>query len=296
MKKILLFVTLCFFCPGVSVAGSAPDSTGQVLSLNVLPRSAAMGDSFVAVGDGDPGSMRWNPAGLAEGDGGGAFFSRSTIMDGVTHNLMAVKYSRGGNAFGLSGEILRYGQLESRDAFGNADAGENSPSDIVTTFSWSRKFQRAVLGLNLKYFRLQVDDSTGGWAADIGGQVKAGKLSLGVLLKSLGPGVKFSEEAESLPLTAVAGAALRATGSSLFTASFSIPKGGYPYGGAGGEFQVGKGVFLRFGYSSRQSATGGLAGVSAGAGVAWKKIRVDFSMISMGVLGISNSFGLVYGW
>ncbi len=111
-----------------------------------------------------------------------------------------------------------------------------------------------------------------------------------------GPGMKFEDETDDLPLRLAVGAAYSFDDRAALTAELTDgPRGGGSTGGGGAEVQVLKGVFFRVGYASQSAVTGGsgfdaVSGLTFGFGLKEPRWSFDYAAAPMGELGSTQRF------
>jgi hypothetical protein len=206
-------------------------AAGVELLIPVGGRGMAMSGATVATSVGID-AMYWNPAGLARiGDQAeGMFSNMAYIADiSVNYGAVAIKFGTFGT-IGLSVKALGFGDIP----FTTVDDPEGiagrvfSPSFITVGGSYARQFTDAITaGINFKMISENLHRVTGsGIAFDIGLQYDgvAGfeGVKLGVVLKNMGPEMKFDGTGLLKQAIAVDGRRPRQFYSSL-GASFQLP-------------------------------------------------------------------------
>jgi len=214
---VLILTAIFVFTPSYWLL-AALNSGAAFLKIGTGARPAAMGGAYTAIAD-DVNALYYNPGGLAQ-------LEKREL--GATHMewLLDTKFDFLGYAhptkmgtFALGVTRLSSGKVEGRDA-DRRTTGDFTTSDTAYTVSFSRRLRSELLshygnanvGANVKLLR----SSIGGYSAqtqaiDLGAQYRcAGSpLSLGISVLNIGPGMRFLEQRDPLPLTFSVGGAYR---------------------------------------------------------------------------------------
>ena len=284
------------------LAGAARSAeTASYLDIGVGARGLAMGGAYTALAD-DAHSVYWNPAGLARLEKREVAASHSELGNSTRHDFLvyAQPTSRAVLAAGLT--YLNQGRIAGRDATGRPTGGYDA-SDAALAFAAGRKLELVDVGVSVKYLRSHIASTEAqGLAVDAGLKRElpagAGKVVLGAALRNIGPGLKYDDQRNDLPLRAAFGAAYRfAAGHALAVELQNGPRGAGSEGGAGGEFKAHEGVFLRLGYTSKSSAVAGSGfdaarGLTLGLGLKKDGFSLDYAAQAAGELGSTHRFTL----
>ncbi len=266
-------------------------------------RSAAMGGSFLTIGD-DPAGLYYNPALLNTIDTtrvsftffkhlldiNSGFATIATTMEEIGHVAVGVNFNN-------------YGAFERTDKTGQA-IGEFGSSDIALTLGWGSMlgdgFSAGVSGTAVYS---GIDDVSSA-ALSLGGGLlysdTARRFNAGLSVLHLGSQVStFGGVTEDLPLDLKLGVSHELRGLPLNLAvtfsrlldptenffdrfqSFAV----------GGEFRLSKPLRLRLGYNNQVrrdiafGASKGLGGLSAGLGILIKDYRIDYAFNGLARLG-----------
>jgi hypothetical protein len=301
---------------------SAGSTSAAFLKIGVGARAVAMGGAFSAV-PGDPYSIYWNPAGLADLDGekraglfhneyfqglGQEFVFYTAPASGLS--LPLAGRPRGG-VFGLG---LNYfyvpKEMERRSGLNEADPlnpispveGKFGAYDVALSAAYGWESSPGFrLGAALKAIRQSVDDESGSSAAlDLGLQRdfrwRGAAYTAGFAVWNLGPGIKFVERRYGLPLSFRAGLSRRLEQGALVALEADKPVDNYPSATLGVEYPLTERLALRSGYRYRLygNELGAWSGFSAGAGVAFDKVSFDYAFTPFGGLGDSHRFSVVF--
>ncbi|MFN3386757.1 MAG: type IX secretion system protein PorQ [Candidatus Thermochlorobacter sp.] len=261
-----------------------------------------------------------------------SFFQNPAVLDSTTHKQAAFSFQKhlldinsGFLAYGRQIEnigdfgagitFVSYGSFDETDEIGNT-IGTFSATDLALHLAYSRELQRfgfgtlrTGIGVKFIFSGIQNFRSTA-LALDAGLLllIPSEDLHIGLALITLGTqlstfdgasealplDVRFSvsKKLEGLPLELTLGFIRLADASESFLSrfrNFTI----------GGEFTITDAVKLRFGYSNLQrqdltlTGTLGLAGLSAGLGVAIERFKFDYAFSSLGVLGGLHQLTLI---
>jgi len=301
MKRLMLSMALVAALNAMVFAAS-PGTTGyQFLRTQVGARPSAMGGTFIAV-PGDVHNLFYNPAGLAE---------IAVRTGSVTYLKHVLDFHSGFVAYAqpvapmtvgaLGANYINYGTFKRRDELGQ-EQGEFGASGLCFTAAVARKLTPVLLiGASAKLIYATIDHyQSSALVGDAGVlyhtpihdlDVAAGVFNVGAVLSA------FTEEKDQLPLAYRLGLMKRLEHLPLLlgVTTYKYPDDIWQWT-IGGEFTVGEGLFLRWGYDSIASDmdVGGskdyLAGISLGFGVTWRSYRFDYAFSSMGEVGSQNRF------
>lgn len=316
---------LAGLAPGTAGAAALYPSAGSTsaafLKLGVGARAVAMGGAFSGVA-GDPYALYWNPAGLAylEGERNAGLF-HNEYFQGLGQEFLfytvpasEVKLLLAGRArSGVYGLGLDYfytpKDMERRSGLYEADPvnpispaeGKFGAYDVAFSagYGW-RHDERVSLGAAFKVIRQSIDDESGSSVALDLGLLKeftrnGTPYTAGFTVQNLGPGIKFVSRRYGLPLVFKAGLSRPLPGpGGLLALELSKPVDNYPSLAVGVEYPLTGRLALRSGYRLRQHGNelGPWSGFSAGAGVAFDKVSLDYAFSPFGELGNSHRFSV----
>ena len=293
MRPLLLAVLL-------AVPAGASE-TAAFLDIGAGARALGMGGAYTALAD-DSDAVYWNPAGLARLEKRNASLSHAELGSGNRHNFLSYAHPTSRATIAGAFTYLSYGTIEGRNALGQR-TGTVTASDAAAAVAAGVKTDLADLGVSVKLIRSHIAGSEAqGAALDAGVRraipVGGGKVALGAALRNIGPGLKYADQRNDLPLRAAFGAAYTLEkGHSVAVEYQNGPRGAGSEGGAGGEFKAMDGVFLRLGYTSKSSAAGGAGfdaarGLTLGLGLKNKDFGLDYAAQAAGELGNTHRFTL----
>ncbi|PIR19058.1 MAG: hypothetical protein COV48_04080, partial [Elusimicrobia bacterium CG11_big_fil_rev_8_21_14_0_20_64_6] len=189
-----------------------------------------------------------------------------------------------------------------RDGLGRRTA-DYGASDAALSLGYARKFELFDFGVSLKYLRSHIASTEAqGAAADVGVKRAFDRVSVGAALRNLGPGLKFQDQRNDLPLRLAAGAAYKLGGGHAAAAELvNGPRGAGTDASFGGEYQAFKSLFVRAGYTTQTAITGGSGfdaarGLTMGLGLRNEKWSLDYAVLPSGELGRSHRFSFGARW
>ena len=309
MKKITLAVFGLFFAGQLHA-----EETAAFLKLGVGARALGMGGAYTAIAD-DSSSLFWNQAGLSRISKRELGMSHAELPAQTRYDFLGYVQPTKYGTLGVGGTYLSQGSLEGRDASGKPTGGY-SASDSAFQVALSRRLgDGSRLGVGVKYVRSAIADASAQtFAVDFGAQHELGLRGpgtplFGVSVQNLGPGLKFQDQTDSLPLTLAAGLGYRLP----MGLTAALDYRNRPHS-ASSEFRVGTEYALvptfalragfsravgsqspRSGGGSSKSGSGGLseaAGFAAGFGFKVYGYMLDYSMTPFGELGHVQRFSL----
>ncbi len=268
-----------------------------MLKVPAAARSAALGGAFSMV-PGNAESMWYNPAGIAGINGGELGFSHSAWIEGASNEFAFGAFGGGRFALGAYGQ---YSALQdvARDAFGR-EAGAFTNSGQVGGLALAGRMGFMRLGLGAKMLGQSVAGRSDlGYAGDAGviASVMDGRLmiSLSALNMGAAPNLGAGNSNARLPLNFRAGLGLmRMAGFKVLGEYRRWNESGQDSLAGGAEFMLAfdrAELAWRAGYESGL-AEGGVAGASAGVGVGYAGLRIDYSYQMLGELGSGQRLSL----
>lgn len=308
MQRLAAIAGMVLFAGRVLAAGG---TALDAFNFTTGARAAGMGGAASAV-VADPSALQWNPAALARMTSAGATASYLGWVAGISysHAAVAVPFPAGflglpvNGTAGISAQIFDYGTIESTR--GLADAV--SASDVGLTIGGAlRAAQTISAGAAVKWFGHRLAGASANEAAiDLGAAYEAvpGSLAIAAVIQNLGYSGGLEGRRPPLPSAFKAGFAwgfdltrdpLPVVGEEPhWTPKVRTTIGGdiiaYQRGepvnySVGAEAGLNGFLFARLGYLQSLKAAGGGAGLSAGVGLAWGALRLDFAYGSVGDLG-----------
>jgi hypothetical protein len=296
MRRLLAAVLLA-----LSAAPALSLETATFLTIGPGARGIAMGSAYSALSDGAD-SLYWNPAGMARMEKTELMVDDAELPQSTRLNDLFFAKPTPYGTFGFGATYLSQSAIQGRDANGNP-TGYFGASDGDGALGYALKTDLVDVGASVKYIRSHIAATEAQtFAVDVGVKREFGPIALSAALRNAGPGMKFEDETDDLPLTVDVGAAYKFGGGHALTAEFTNgPRGGGSTGGVGGEVQVLNGVFFRAGYASQSAITGGsgfdaVSGVTFGFGLKQPRWSFDYAAAPMGELGNTQRFSASIRW
>ena len=297
---ITMLVFTALFQAAVSSAGEYQGvSTFKFLKIDVGARPAAMGGAFAAVAD-DASANFYNPAGLALLKKKELLAMHNMWFQGINHEYLAAVIPSRKFSVGIDANYLSAGELEKRNYLGILTGNFNPFSysvGLAAGLSLSDKFKA---GIKIKYIEETIFSSRAASAAlDAGILYKSRSFSAGVAVLNIGPPLKYSEEdADYQDMKYRLGIAFKpyiyafSIKNSLvlsLEAQGSIERAPYLCGGF--ELNLLKEMIsLRAGYNPEKVYNTGL---TLGAGINLKFVRIDYAYIPYELLGNTQRFSVI---
>lgn len=302
MNKLLLILIIPFLLKG--------QNTYEFLRVDMSPRSAALGGSFVAAND-DPNVIFNNPAGINYLKNTPVSFSfLKHLMDINFVSLSASHNFEGIGRFGLGLKYANYGSFSERDEFGNK-LSDFSVNELAVIAGYGVKidsnFYFGASG-KLIYSGIASYSSTGA-AIDLGFNysIPSEELNIGVSILNIGGQLSsYVNVSEDLPLDVVIGLSKRLANLpvKLYLDFHKINENKESFFERlntftfGAEFILSQSLMLRLGYNHekrRELKIGnfaGLAGFNAGFGLKISNYVFDYGFSSLGEIGSLHRIGI----
>lgn len=283
---------------GLFSKGEAGTAAAQFLKLGAGARLTAMGDAGTALAD-DSTAIYWNPAGLNNVTGKGSLTGMHAVwIEDINYDWLSYALPcKNGGGCGAAVQYLSYGDIQKLDNTGTR-TGSFSPNDLCVTFSYARHAFGFDLGFGAKYVALTIDGTATAYAVDLGAQrnLMNDRATIGLALQNIGTKIKFIAEENPLPLTAKAGIAFAVSEHWLAAMDLAAPSDSDLIACAGTEYllQVNNriGLAVRGGYSTRNTKTGGLNGITGGVGIRYHDLSIDYAYVPYGDLGNTQRLSL----
>jgi len=275
--------------------------TASFLNIDVGARGLGMGGAYTALSD-DANALYWNPAGLAKLEKREFTASHAEMFESTRLDFLAYAHPTSGGTFAAGLTYLSQGKIDGRDSLGRQTAGYDA-SDAAVSLGYARKLDVADLGATFKYLRSHIGSAEAqGAAVDIGAKRAFDRVSVGAALRNLGPGLKFQDQRNNLPLRIALGTAYKFTeGHTVAAELLNGPRGAGTDVSFGGEFKAVEHFLLRAGYTTQSAITGGSGfdaarGLTMGLGFRNAAWSLDYAILPSGELGRSHRFSFGARW
>ncbi|HAM34795.1 MAG TPA: hypothetical protein DEB40_00885 [Elusimicrobia bacterium] len=293
MKRIILLGWLVIL-PKLAWAGE----TAAFLKIGVGARPLGLGGAYTAVGN-DVSAMAWNPAGLGGLSRRELGVMHAELVESTRYDFLGYAQPTKFGILGAGAGYLSQGSIQGRDEAGHPTGGF-AASDSVVNLSYATKplASNTKLGMSVKMLHSRIANASAyGCAFDLGlqrdlGLLGAGVPMLGFSVQNLGPGMKFADEIDPLPLTLAAGLGYRLPiGLTMALDYKNRPHERSSEVSIGTEYAIFSSFALRAGYASAAAQSKGRGGLSAmsgfAAGFGFKlySYNIDYSMTPLGELG-----------
>ena len=294
--RCILLAGLIWAVDDVHALNDNAGTTGfSFLKVGVGARAAALGGAYTAI-SGDLESTAWNPAGIYAVKERATAVSLTSYLVDTEAGFLSVGLPAGPRMLALSVNYFTYGELQRTGEDGLAQ-GTFGAFDIATGISAAQPFwgDRLTLGGTAKWIYSGIDDyAADAWAFDLGllanGPIPG--MTIGASMSNLGA-VRSGftkDHTDSLPVLLRAGMSHHPAHFPLpllLAMDVTIPNDNDPYFNFGVEIELAGGLTLRPGYSLQQSGLDGdeALGLSTGAGLDLKGMRLDYAYASFPALG-----------
>lgn len=310
MRKIASgFFTFIFLLVSSNPAYSQ-DGTYQFLKLDMSPRAASLGGSYVANCD-DPDVIFYNPAGMEFLDKTPVSFS--FVKHVLDINFASLSYSTEINSIGRVGAAIRYanyGTFTGADEYGNI-TGDFSVNEAALLVGYSNLLdENFSYGASVEFIYSKIAEySSTGIALDLGLHyaIPANLVDIGFSILNFGTQMSsYGSTKEKLPVAVALGVSKKMEhmpvklsfdfhdlseqdiNFSQRLKNFSI----------GAEFFLSKVIRLRFGYNNQNrtdltiNQSAGLAGINMGLGALISGYTFNYGFSSMGQIGGLHRIGV----
>lgn len=294
----------------ISLSTALAQNTYEFLKLDMSPRAAAMGGSFVANND-DPDVIFYNPAGLSMLENNPVSFSFVKHLMDI--NLASVSFSTEFTDIGRFGgaiKYINYGTFDEADEFGNR-TGEFGAGELALIVGYANLLDaNFYYGANVKFIYSSIADrSSNAIAADVGLHYTIPEqfLNFGFSILNLGTQVSsYYNLKEELPLDITIGVSKRLERIPIrlsldfhrlnqdrenFTQRFKAFT-------LGAEINLSKVLTLRLGYDNERRSdlkigtTAGIAGFNIGLGAKISEYTFNYGYSSLGLVGALHRVGV----
>ena len=312
LSKRLLRIAFMICLLSVQLLASG-NGTYDFLRMDVSPRSAGLGGSFVTMTD-DPTAIFYNPSGLGS-------LTKTRFSVGFFKQLLDINtgYATYGAeivGFGFVGagvQYINYGDFR-RTGDEGQDLGTFGANEFALSVGYASELQPGLrYGVNAKFIHSSIAEvSSSGAAVDLGVQYVAvqDRVVLGASLLNAGVQLdSYMSTRENLPLDFTIGASFypEHLPAVLQLNLHKLNEAQDNFGDRFKNFSVGaelspaNNVMVRVGYNNEQrqelkiGQSSGLAGLSVGGGVVAGMYTVDYAFTSYGEIGSVHRVAVTFG-
>ncbi len=300
VSRSLLAYSVLHVAFSLSTASAASVQSGAAfLKIDPTARPAALAGAYTGT-TGDLDTMAYNPGGLAGLDHREAAFTHAEWLVGSQYDYLAYGHPTRLGTFGIS--VLRqgYGDLDGRDA-SRQTTGSFNAYDSAFTLAYGHSVGSGLgMGAALKVLERKIgSDRASSYAMDLGGVAgrQGQPFRLGVSILNIGPGMRFIDQYDPLPLTLAAGVSYQQgrTWRCLVDLKHE-PNDQRTTAMTGVEYSPLEAIALRGGYQLPLAGTGDKAGdlmnFRGGIGLQVSRFRMDYALAPFGDLGLTHRFTL----
>ena len=282
---------------GISEVNSVAGLANPINNNGISARAVGMGSTFVGVAD-DSSALFWNPAGLAGLSTNQLAFHHNTWLAGISQETAVMALPMGAlGGYAISGNYVDYGTFAGHDNTG-ARVNDYNVSRFGFGVGGGKEVVSGIsVGGGLKASS-QVIERRGftDFSGDMGVLWSPRKnIRMGLAYCNLGTSVEGFSQASILRL----GGSYRldpvASNLLLLSLSGSYEPDGVNAVQAGIEDILFNMLSLRagYGYTLSDNHIDGLRGLSAGVGMMWHGITLDYAYLPFGELGNSQRISLI---
>ena len=280
-------------------------TSGAFLRIGIGARATAMGETGTT--DVSAESIHWNPAGLALLRVRSVSFMHAAWIEASSMNDIAMAIPAGDGTMGVAVSYFSVPDINRVDNTGLPQGGSYSPSDIAVKLAYARPMWGLPMGGTVKYISSSLDDQTATAVAADGGVMLQSLLApgrndirIGVSFLNAGSRMKYVNESFSLPFTVRAGVAYMPVVPLTLAIDVDSMSEMETAGHFGIQYLYGLGSSARFagrlGYRTNTRGLDGMAGITAGIGVAVGALQVDYAFVPYGDLNDTHRVSITYGF
>jgi len=310
MRKLTSGFFTFFFLYISSNIAFGQDNTYQFLQLDMSPRAASLGGSFVSNSD-DPDVIFYNPAGMEFLDKSPVSFSFVKYLLDI--NFASLAYSTEIKGIGRVGAAVRYanyGSFTEADEYGNI-TGNYNVNEAAFLVGYSNLLdENFSYGANLEFIYSKIAEYTStGIALDLGlhYSIPSNLIDIGFSVLNFGTQMSsYISTKEKLPTMVALGVSKKMEHMPVRLSldfhdlseqdiNFSQRLKNFSLGA---EFFLSKVIRLRFGYANQNrtdltiNQSAGLAGINLGLGALISGYTFNYGFSSMGQIGGLHRIGI----
>jgi outer membrane protein OmpA-like peptidoglycan-associated protein len=292
MKKIIILTSL------IMVVVSAQDYGTSVLPLLRVgfgARAAALGESFTA-GKNDGACLWWNPGSLGFTTRSEVFTTYHRWFQDFNDQYIGATYATRKGVFGLGFVYSWVGGIEEWDE-NNLPVGDTTGSQNtwILQLGYGKKFSPKIsLGAGFKFLSDRIVNQSGtGFALDLGANLSpASKVNLGLVVKNVGPSMKYDASGIPLPTEIRLGALFGPYyNNNLFLDLSAVSRSGF-LAHFGDEYWIKEILALRIGFKADHQTNK----LTFGVGTRISGFHIDYTFAGYSILGSTHRIWLSKEW
>lgn len=297
---------VCAFILALTAAPALAASSFDGFRLDPSPRAASLGGYSIALSDDQLNAATIHPAGIAGLDGRQLSAAYANHPLDVAGGRFSYGYPFDFGYGAISLNYMNYGTFERRANLEDDNQGSFTPNDIGVSAAFARQFAHGIrVGLAATFLHAEIDSySSNAIAADLSVHWDTGfqMVELAAAITDAGMQLDaFGDTREDLPTAAHLSLAKQ-----LEHLPLKLGLTGHAdtddrlWGTLAGEFTVSPQLRLRAAYTTEGAdyEVGGgddtLAGLSAGLGITWRTVLLDYAFHNQGALGQVHRIGATY--
>jgi len=296
LKIIIVSVLVLFNCNLYAQSGEGGE-IGAFMKNGFGARASAMGNSFTAVSN-DVSSIYYNPAGLSLLDKTqvlGMYSSLFNDVDGISYGNLAVAKPFSFGTIGLGVVYLNVGDIPYVPDNTGPDGTTFSDNEVAVFLTYSVMYVETLrMGCSIKFLNHSLADYSGsGVGFDIGFMSKfSDKLTFGLMFQDLfGASIKLNKDSDKYPAQVKFGASYKPVESLIISPQINFSEGKRLIFAVGTEYKLYRDyIYVRSGFNNLYNSW------SAGLGLNYKDVKLDYSYNIHKDLGSVNKFGFVIGF
>lgn len=302
--KTIICISCVFLSCWAGIASAAgSDKVGTTaaafLRIGTGARPIGLAEAFVAVAD-DVNALYWNPAGIANLTYQQITATYTVWFSDLYYSQVGYVYPFGKHGVGMQVNYISYGNFDKYSIAGDK-VGSFGARDYSIALSYGVSpviadpddFELS-FGFTVKYINQNIDDVySRNVAGDVGLLIRIGgkDFAFGCMLQNVGTKVKFQDASQELPSTLKVGISTAAVEDAVIAASIDYQLDNEIRAGAAFEGVIEKLLAIRVGYITRINVleySGGLSGLTAGIGLRFEGIFLDYAFVPFGNLGFTH--------
>jgi len=302
MKKLIYVLLMFMTFAAVNVFAASNGTTAlPFLEMGAGARYIGMGGVGTAIAD-DANTVYWNPGLIVKAGINAVDFMHTLYTEETSYSYAGlIMMINDTNAFGVSAQYFSAGDIKTFDDTGGA-TGSINPYDAAVSLAYSVDIKGFGIGASAKFIQSQIVNTANSFAFSAGVSLPDfvdERLKIGAAVTNVGAGITYDQEKEKLPTCVRAGAGFYVTDNLLIAADVGKVLDSDIYAAAGLEYTLGindeLSLALRGGYNTIAESEE-LSGASAGLGIEYRSLVLDYAFVPMGNLGNTHRISLTFFW